>query len=210
MTGRPAGRRAVRIGLTGPIGCGKSTVGRWLASAGVFVVDADVVARAVTAPGEPAHDAILARFGPSVVAPDGTLDRAALAKIVFADPARLRELEAIVHPEVRPRVLAAFAAADAAGTPAVAVEAIRLVEGGLAEACDEVWLVTCDPVAQRSRILGRGTTPEDADRRLAAQGGLAERLRPFATRVIDTSGTPEDTAAVVRVALRAALGRDRA
>ena len=156
MTGR-----ARRIGITGPIGCGKSQVARWLGELGAATVDADAVAREVTAPGEPAHDAVLARFGSAVTAADGTLDRAALARIVFADPARLRDLEAIVHPAVRPRILAAIDAADAAGAPAVVIEAIKLVEGGLAELCDEVWLVTCDAAAQRERLLGAG----DAGRR---------------------------------------------
>lgn len=200
-------RRAVRIGLTGPIGCGKTTVGRWLAAAGAHVIDADAVARAVTAPGEPAHDAVLARFGDAVAAPDGTLDRSALARIVFADADRLRELEAIVHPAVRGRILAALDAADRAGVAAVVVEAIKLVEGGLAALCDEVWLVTCDPAAQRARMLARGMDPGDAERRLAAQAGLADRLRARATRVLDTSGTLEETAAATREALAEAIAR---
>ncbi len=112
------GHRAVRIGITGPIGCGKSQVARWLADLGAAVVDADEVARAVTAPGEPAHDAVVSQFGPAVTTPDGSLDRAALARVVFADPDRLRELEAIVHPAVRPRILAAVDAADASGATA--------------------------------------------------------------------------------------------
>ncbi|TMC62770.1 MAG: dephospho-CoA kinase, partial [Chloroflexi bacterium] len=88
------------------------------------------------------------RFGAGVRRPDGSLDRRRLAEIVFADAGQLAALEAIVHPAVRPRILAAIVAADAVGAPAVIVEAIRLVEGGLAELCDEVWLVVCDPAEQ--------------------------------------------------------------
>ena len=197
--------RAVRIGITGPIGCGKSQVARWLADAGVAVVDADAVAREVTAPGRPAHDAILARFGPAVTASDGTLDRRALGRLVFSDPAALRELEAIVHPAVRPQIVAALEAADAAGVAAIAVEAIKLVEGGLAALCDEVWLVTCETAAQRERLLARGTPPADADQRIAAQAGLVDRLRAAATRVVDTTGTPAAARERVAAALAAAL-----
>jgi dephospho-CoA kinase len=185
-------RRAVRIGLTGPIGCGKSTVAGWLATRGAVVVDADRIAREVTAPGQVAHDAVIDRFGDAVRAPDGSLDRAALARIVFADPAALAALEAIVHPAVRPLILAAIQTADASAAPAVVIEAIKLVEGGLAELCDDVWLVTCDPHAQRERLLARGADPEDADRRIDAQIGLAERLRSVASRVLDTTGPAVD------------------
>ena len=102
--------RTIRIGVTGPIGCGKSQVGHWLAERGARVVDADRVAREVTAPGTPVHAAILRRFGASVTAADGTVDRAALGRVVFADPAALRDLEALVHPAVRPRILELIAA----------------------------------------------------------------------------------------------------
>ncbi|MFL5679313.1 MAG: dephospho-CoA kinase [Chloroflexota bacterium] len=193
--------RTLRIGLTGPIGCGKSTVAGWLAARGAVVVDADEVARSVTDPGEPALAAVLERFGADVRRPDGTLDRAALARIVFSDAAQLRELEAIIHPAVRPRIVAAMDAAADAGARVVAVEAIRLVEGGLAELCDEVWLVVCGGDVQRARLAGRGAEPSDADRRIAAQAGLADKLRPAATRVIDTSAD----AVAVRRAVEAAL-----
>ena len=194
----------VRIGLTGPIGCGKSTVASWLGErAGVVVIDADQVARDVLEPGQPALVAVIARFGSGLVGPDGSLDRAALGRIVFADPAALRDLEAIVHPAVRPRILAAIAQAAAEGVVAVVIEAIKLVEGGLAALCDEVWLVTCDPAVQRERVVGRGTEPADAERRIAAQGDLTERLRPAATRAIDTSGTLADTRAIVADAYEA-------
>jgi dephospho-CoA kinase len=202
-------RRSVRIGVTGPIGCGKSQVVRWLAELGVTVIDADAVARGVTAPGRPAHDAAVRHFGPAVALPDGTLDRAALARLVFADPAKLAELEAIVHPAVRPRILDALEVAERDGAPAVAIEAIKLVEGGLAALCDEVWLVVCDPASQRERLSGRGTPIDDAERRIAAQAGLAARLRPAATRVIDTSAPMAETRALVVAALAEALALGR-
>jgi len=205
----PGPSRPVVIGITGPIGCGKSQVARWLAELGATVIDADTVARGVTAPGEPAHDEVLRHFGPAVAAPDGTLDRAALGRIVFADPARLRELEAIVHPAVRPRILDAIARAQRDGAPAVALEAIKLIEGGLAGLCDQVWLVTCDTAAQRERLAGRGTGPADAEQRIAAQAGLVERLRPAATRVLDTSGPAAETRAAVVIAFGEALAAGR-
>ena len=194
----------VRIGLTGPIGCGKSTIASWLGErADVVVIDADRVAREVLEPGTRALDAVVARFGSGLVGPDGILDRAALGRIVFADPAALRDLEAIVHPAVRPRILDATARAAADGAAAVVIEAIKLVEGGLAALCDEVWLVTCDPAVQLERVAARGSEPADADRRIAAQAGLTDRLRPAATRVIDTSGTLADTRAIVADAYQA-------
>ena len=200
-----AGRRAIRIGLTGPIGCGKSTVAGWLAVRGAVAIDADAVARDVVEPGEPALDLVLARFGVGVRAPGGGLDRAALGRIVFADPDALRDLEAIVHPAVRPRILAAIAAAAAAGAPAVVIEAIKLIEGGLAGLCDEVWLVVCSADEQRARLAGRGVAADDAARRIAAQGDLVERLGAAATRIIDLGGERETAEASVVDAYRAAL-----
>jgi dephospho-CoA kinase len=194
----------VRIGLTGPIGCGKSTVAGWLAERGAIVIDADEVAREVSAPGEPAHDAVIAAFGDAVRL-DGRLDRAALARVVFADPEALNRLEAIVHPVVRVRILALIAEAEAGGAPAVVIEAIKLVEGGLAALCDEVWLVTCAPTVQRDRVIARGATTEDADRRIDAQAGLVERVRPVATRVLDTSGPLVDARSKAAAAWDAAL-----
>ena len=170
-----------------------------------MIVDADDVARSVTSPGQPAHDAVLDRFGDRVRGPDGTLDRRALAAVVFADPAELAALEAIVHPAVRTPILDAIAAAERAGAPAVVVEAIKLVEGGLASLCDEVWLLTCDQASQRRRITGRGIPADDAERRIAAQGDIAERLRPAADRIIDTSADEAATRRAVTDAYAAAL-----
>jgi len=195
----------LRIGLTGPIGCGKSTIAAALAERGGVVIDADDLARVVTMPGSPALAAIEERFGAGVLAPDG-LDRAALARIVFSDPSALHDLEAIVHPAVRPLIEQAVAAAESAGAPFVVVEAIKLVEAGYAARCDEVWLVTCSPEEQRKRLAGRGFRPDEIERRMASQGAdLPERLRPHATRVIDTSGTPEETIARAAVGLAEAF-----
>ena len=188
----------VRIGLTGPIGCGKTTVAAWLGERpDVIVIDADRVARQVVEPGEPALEAIIDRFGEALRRPDGSLDRAALGRLVFADPAALSDLEAIIHPAVRPRILATMKRADKDGATAVIVEAIKLVEGGLAALCDEVWLVTCDPIDQLGRVSQRGMSASEADHRIATQGDITARLEPFATRIIDTSDTAEATRALV-------------
>lgn len=206
-TGRAAESlpRTAVIGLTGPIGCGKSTVAGWLADRGAVVIDADAVSRAVSAPGEPGHDAVLEVFGDAVRVRDGSLDRAALARIVFRDADALARLERILHPLIRSRILAEIDRARQVGAPAVVVEAIKLVEGGLAALCDEVWLVTCGEAAQRERVLDRGLAPDDADRRIAAQAGLTERVRPVATRVVDTSGPMADARARVAAAWDAAV-----
>lgn len=192
------------IGITGPIGCGKSTIAGWLAEDGAVVVDADAIARDVTGLGEPVLEAVIDRFGERFRRPDGSLDRAALGRLVFEDPQALADLEAIVHPAVRPRIEAAVTEAKDEGVPIVIVEAIKLVEGGYAAACDEVWLIICDPVAQRERLVARGVSGDEIDRRVSAQGDLASRLIPAASRAIDTSGSRDDVRAVVRSALQAA------
>jgi dephospho-CoA kinase len=214
---RPSGP-GLLIGLTGPIGCGKSTVAGWLAELGATIIDADHLARSVTGRGEPTLGPIRARFGDAVFAPDGTLDRGALAGIVFHDPAELADLEAIVHPAVRRLVVVAVDAARTADAPIIAIEAIKLVEGGFATGCDEVWLVACDVTAQRARLAARGMAQEDATRRLAAQGtdlvarhaATLERLatngagRPV-VRTVVTDGTPEEARERVEEALADAL-----
>ena len=173
----PPKRRPLMIGITGPIGCGKSTVAQILGELGGSVIDADLLARRATDAGRPTLAQIRARFGDDVFAPDGELDRAAMAAIVFEDNAALTDLEAIVHPEVRRMVEEQLESASGDEVPFVVIEAIKLVESGLSDRCDEVWLVECAPETQRERLAARGVSAEDAERRLAAQGpDLAGRL----------------------------------
>jgi dephospho-CoA kinase len=192
----------VVIGLTGPIGCGKSTVAAMLGELGGVVIDADALAHEVTAPGQPTLVAIRDRFGEAVFRSPGLLDRAALAAIVFSDPAALHDLEAIIHPAVRSIVEARLEQARREGDPFVVIEAIKLVEGGLAERCREVWLIDCPIDVQRSRLTARGMEATDIERRLATQGrDLAERLAAHADRRIDTAGSLESVRECVEDAL---------
>jgi len=168
--------RLVLIGLTGPIGCGKSTIARMLGDVGGVVIDADALAREVTAPGADALREIRERFGDAVFQED-ELDRARLAEVVFSDNGELQALEAIIHPRVRKLVDERLRQATQEGVPFVVIEAIKLVEGGLANRCDEVWLVTCERDSQRQRLALRGDDADDIERRIAAQGpDLIERL----------------------------------
>ncbi len=206
----PASARTLKIGITGPIGCGKSTILGWLAARGALVIDADQVVRTLTGPGSAVSAEIITAFGPGVAGLDGLLDRPALAAIVFKDPAELRRLEAITHPAVRARIMESIHAAQAAAVPIVALEAIRLVEAGYPALLDEVWLVTCSAAAQRERLAARGLEPADATARIQAQSALAERVRPVATRIIETSGTQAASEAAVAAALVAAMAAVRA
>jgi dephospho-CoA kinase len=201
------------IGLTGPIGCGKSTIAAILGELGGTVIDADRLARDVTAHGEPALALIRERFGDVVFASDGTFDRQRMAGLAFSDPVAMADLERIIHPFVRELVNRKLADASAEGVPFVSLEAIKLVEGRLADRCDEVWLVDCSPATRRERLLGRGADPADADRRLAAQGDdLTNRLAaaldgrvPY--RILLTEASVEETRERVEDALAEVLSR---
>ena len=178
----------------------------YLGDLGAVVIDADRLAREVTEPGEPATAAIAARFGAKLVDADGRLDRAALGRIVFSDTAALTDLEAIVHPAVRPRILAALDAASGLDAPAIVLEAIRLVDGGYVDLVDEIWLVTCSRGVQGARLMTRGLDPDEIARRANAQRELVERARAVATRVIATDGSIDAMRAAVDAALTVARG----
>ncbi|MFN8470665.1 MAG: dephospho-CoA kinase [Anaerolineae bacterium] len=185
------------IGITGNIGCGKSTILCMLASLGARVIDADKLAHYVMRAGTPVWDAVVAEFGREVVGTDGEINRPTLGRIVFSDPAALHRLEAIVHPAVRAELQAQIAAAT---EPVVVVEAIKLVEGGLYRLLDALWIVTCAPEQQIERLIHqRGMTQADAAQRIAAQAPIAEKL-PLADVVIDNSGSVAEAWQQVRAA----------
>lgn len=183
------------IGLTGNIGCGKSTVAGMLRVQGVGVIDADVVTREIREGDPDARAEILARFG--------TTDSAGLAAVVFADTEALGALEAILHPRVRDVVLRQAEAMDRAGTRIACVEAIKLLESPLRAACDEIWVVTCREEDAIARVAAaRGMSEADARARLAQQSSQAEKIAA-ADVVIDGSAPMERTRRQVEAALRA-------
>ncbi|MFD7642527.1 dephospho-CoA kinase [Kitasatospora sp. NPDC059795] len=177
----------LRIGLTGGIGAGKSEVSRQLAALGAVIIDSDLIAREVVAPGTPGLAAVVAEFGPEVLLPDGALDRPALGRIVFTDPARLAALNAIVHPLVRARSAELEAAA---GPDAIVVHDVPLLaENGLAPLYDLVVVIDV-PDAERLRRLTalRGMPEDEARARMSAQATREARLA-VADLVLDNSGT---------------------
>jgi len=185
------------VGLTGGMGAGKSTVARFLAAHGAHVVDADQVAREVVEPGTPPLDAIAAEFGDEVLTGEGTLDRAAMAGIVFSDQERLQALEAITHPAIRERItellLEHLAAEESEPTQRVVVlDHPLLIESGLADDLPVVVVVTA-PIELRVQRLaqGRGIDPDDARARMQAQADDDARLA-VATHVVRNDGDEDD------------------
>ena len=185
----------ILIGLTGGIGSGKSTVSARLAELGARVVDADAIVREVQAPGTEVFAAIVERFGPGVVAEDGSLDRPALAALVFNDPDELKALNAIVHPAVGVGIAEALAVA-AETDDVVILDVPLLVESGRDDMAALV-VVDLDPEVAVARLVEhRGFTEEDARARMSRQASRADRLAR-ADRVLDNSGSVEDLLAQV-------------
>ncbi|MEZ5169555.1 MAG: dephospho-CoA kinase [Acidimicrobiia bacterium] len=176
------------VGLTGGIGSGKSAVADLLARRGVIVIDTDALAREVVEPGRPAFDAVVERFGEAVVGPDGSLDRPALAALVFEDDAARTDLEAITHPAIGEALLERVAAAPADAV--IVMEVPLLVEKGF-RTYDMVVVVEAPRDTRLRRLEGRGLGQADAEARIASQATDGER-RAVADAVIDNSGDEQD------------------
>jgi dephospho-CoA kinase len=195
------------IGLTGGIGSGKSTVSAMLAELGARVVDADRIGHWVYRPGSEGFRAVVDAFGAGVVAPDGTIDRAKLGAIVFADAAARGRLNAIVHPLIGQELAARIAAARDDGYEGpVVVEAAVLIEAGWRPLVDRLWVVSVDRETAVGRVVAsRGVSRADVERRVDAQLSDAERRR-MADLVIDNGGGLDALRAQVEAAWRGVAG----
>ena len=191
---------AMRIfGLTGGIGSGKSVVARMFREENIPVVDADRISREVTAPGKPAHDEIVRRFGAQILLSDGRINRKKLGEIVFADPGRRTELESITHPYISEGIRDAVSALASEGHAVVIVEAALILEKGRQGICEAVIGVRCERRLQVDRIMGRdGISREEAHRIVSSQMDPEEKALA-SDYVIDNSGDLAETHAKVRV-----------
>jgi dephospho-CoA kinase len=192
------------IGVTGNIACGKSLVMSCLAELGAETIDADRVYHRLIEPHAPLWFAVRERFGRAVVRDDQQIDRAALGRIVFSDPRALADLDALTHPAIVAEIRSMIARSTA---DVIAVDAVKLIESGLDQDCDAVWLVICDPRIAIERLMRRnGLSHDDASARVAAQPSLAPK-RARADVIIDNSGSREEARLQVQSAWhrRAAL-----
>jgi len=182
----------LNIGLTGGIGCGKSTVTKILAALGATVMDADKIAHSTYAPGGPAYAGVVAAFGKEALAPDGTVDRTKLGPIVFKDPSKLTKLQDAVWPATKNRIRELIDEARRNGErKPIVVEAAILIEAKWQSVFDEVWLVTADKMHVIERVeRERGLKPEQTEARIRAQLPDEER-RKHAQVVIENNGTIE-------------------
>jgi len=182
-----------RLGLTGGIASGKTAVAGMLREMGFAVLDADSLAHKLVEPGEPAYDEVVREFGASILDADSRVNRTKLAAIVFADPAKLGRLNAILHPRVEAVIHQQFAEWSSNGTRNAAfVEAALLVEAGYHKNLDGLVVTWCRPDQQLERLRARGLSDEDARQRIAAQLPVTEKLG-YATETIDCSGSLEET-----------------
>ena len=188
----------LKMGLTGGIASGKSAVAAMLREMGFAVLEADTVAHKLLEPGQAAHDEVLREFGAELADASGKIDRKKLGTMVFADPAKLAKLNAIIHPRVEEAILRQFAEWQRSEVrDAGFVEAALLVEAGIAAKLDGLVVAYCRPEQQMERLRARGMSEIEAKRRLAAQMPVEEKLK-HATETIDCSGTLEKTRSQVR------------
>ena len=181
----------VLIGLTGNIATGKSYVAQLLRELGAHIIDADLVARDVVAPGKPTLTAIAHHFGAGVLHPNGELNRKALGQIVFNDKDKLKQLEDLMQPAIRAELNARLVAIPE--NKVGVLEAIRLIEGGWHARCTQIWVTHCPPEIQIARLMQyRHMTKAEARARVSAQNPQAEKLA-LADVAIDTAGTLDET-----------------
>jgi dephospho-CoA kinase len=195
-----------RVALTGGIATGKSHCLQRFVDLGAPAIDADRLAREAVRSGTPGWAAVRHRFGPSVIRPDGEIDRALLGALVFRDADARRDLEAIVHPKVYDAIAGWFRQLEVAGRAFGIADIPLLFETGHADAFDLVIVAACPPEAQLARLLARGLSEPEAQQRLAAQWPIEEKVR-LADVVIDTGGTIEDTDRQIRMVFEE-LGKD--
>jgi dephospho-CoA kinase len=189
------------IGLTGPIASGKSTVAEMLRQRGAEIIDADRVYRSLLTPGSELWLRVVERFGPGIVRPDGGIDRAALAGVVFADPVSLADLDHITHPAVVAEIRNQISQSNA---PVVVIEAVKLAQSGLASDVDALWLITADHETRLRRLMSRNGMDEATARAriAAAPDTLPEGVEAAVT--IDNSNDLTSTSLAVDNAWRAA------
>lgn len=178
------------LGVTGNIASGKSTVSAMLAKLGATIIDSDLVYRELVSAGQPLLSQLVERFGPTIVADDGNLDRPSLAAIVFRDPHALADLDRITHPAVIAEV---DSRVERVHDGVIVLDAVKLIESGHAERCDAVWVVVAGPEIQVRRLVQRNhVSPEEARRRVDTQPPLDVKL-VHADRIIDNAGTRDET-----------------
>jgi dephospho-CoA kinase len=181
-----------KIGLTGGIASGKSTVAAMLRELGFDVIFADEISRGLLRSGEEALHETIREFGPEILGPDGMLDRKKLAAIVFSVQSKLDKLNAIIHPRVEAEMLRQFGELEREGRSVAFVEAALLVEAGYMQDLDGLVVAWCRPEQQMERLIGRGMTEKEAQARIGAQMPVEEKLK-LATYRIDCSGSMEET-----------------
>lgn len=202
-------RRFLLVGLTGGIATGKSTVSEILRRLGAVVIDADLLAREVVEPGQPALEAVVREFGAAVLTPEGRLDRKRVAAMVFSAPERRKTLEGITHPAIRDRFLARLAELEAQGYEGLVFwDAPVMIEAGGHKAMDRLVVVVTDAATQLERAVGRDGDRGDIERRIANQLPLADKAA-LADHVIENSGDRAATEARTREVYAALMDEAR-